>query len=251
MSLMSKSADARFAEVTEGSGDFDLAEPVAREIALISHELRNSLNVVRIAARLLRQPLKADSIDNTRLLIERHVDQMTRHVQELLDSSQLGTRTTHRLRLARVDLRVIARHAIDAMASDLALRGHRLAVSLPPDAVLVRADGARLEQVFTNLLVNAAKYTTAGGDISLTLSARDGHARLVVRDSGIGIAPKFIPRIFDMFVQVDPAAPGAEDGRGIGLAVVREYVELHGGSVGVLSGGLGSGSEFTVRLPTL
>ncbi len=221
-----------------------------RDIAVITHELRNSLGVVRNAARLLRLPLAAGNVDTARVLIERHVVQMSLHLQELLDAAQPGERRRG-LRLEHVDLRVIAGFAIDDIASDLVRRGHRLTVNLPTESIYVHADAARLEQVFSNLLINAAKYTPAGGEISLTMDLQDGQACVRIRDSGIGIAPAIITRIFDLFMQVDPAAPRSEGGRGIGLAVVRELVELHGGNVRATSAGLGLGSEFVVRLPAL
>ncbi len=221
----------------------------AEEIAAISHELRNSLSVVRNAARLLRMPAAAGNIDGARILIERHVGQMSRHIQDMLDASQhTGPRSLLR---SHVDLRVIVGNCVDALAPDLARRGHRLTVNLPTDGVWLQADGARLEQVFSNLLINAAKYTPDGGDISLDMETLDLQVRVRIRDSGIGIAPALVARIFDMFMQVDATTPRAEGGRGIGLAVVRNLIELHGGSVHVVSAGLGLGSEFVVLLPAL
>jgi signal transduction histidine kinase len=221
----------------------------ADEIAIIAHELRNSLGVMRNAARLLRLPAGTAGTERARTLIERHVLQMNRHVQDLLDAAQhTGRKSVLR---AHVDLRVVLRNCLDGIAPDLARRGHRLAVSLPADRVWLHADGARLEQVFSNLLINAAKYTPDGGDISVTMACVDGQAAVHIRDSGIGIAPTLIASIFDMFVQVDATAPRAEGGRGIGLAVVRDLLDLHGGTVHAVSAGLGLGSEFVVLLPAL
>ncbi len=220
----------------------------ADEIAVISHELRNSLGVMRNAARLLRIPGPL-GIEQARVLIERHVGQMNRHVQDLLDVSQ-NTKRKSILR-AHVDLRAIVGNSIDAIVPDLARRGHRLLVKLPDDGVWLHADGARLEQAFSNLLINAAKYTPDGGDISLTMENLDRQVCVRIRDSGIGIAPALITRIFEMFMQVDATAPRAEGGRGIGLGVVRDQLELHGGSVHAVSAGLGLGSEFVVLLPSL
>jgi signal transduction histidine kinase len=262
MSFLSNTSDAGSAGSTamlrecDFSPDLDgsLVEPRpisdarSRAIALITHELRNSLGVVRNAARLLLLPLAADRVDNARTLIDRHVGQMSRHVQELLDAAQSGERSKG-LRPAYVDLRVIAGYAVEAIATDLARRGHRLTVSLPHEALFVHVDAARLEQVFTNLLINAAKYTPAGGDISLTMELEEQQVCVRIRDSGIGIMPALIPRIFELYMQVDAQTPRAEGGRGIGLAVVRELVELHGGTVRAESAGLGLGSEFIVRLP--
>jgi signal transduction histidine kinase len=226
------------------------ADSRADDIALISHELRNSLGVVRNAARLLRFPVGASGIDQARVLIERHVGQMGRHVEDLLAAAQPAGRSKA-LRLAHADLRTIVEQAVSAIAADLARRSHRLTVHLPAEALWVHVDTARLEQVFSNLLINAAKYTPDGGDIVVTLERQDAHACIRVSDSGIGIAPAVLLRVFDMFAQADAAAACSEGGSGIGLAVVRNVVELHGGSVRAASAGLGLGSEFTVLLPML
>ena len=141
--------------------------------------------------------------------------------------------------------------AANAIAPDMARHGHRLVVSLPPDALWVHADVTRLEQVFSNLLINAAKYTPDGGDIALTMERIGAHACIRFCDSGIGISAAMLERIFQLFAQVDAQDARAEGGRGIGLAVVRDMVEAHGGSVQATSAGLGLGSQFTVLLPAL
>lgn len=224
--------------------------PRADEIAIISHELRNALGVVRNAARLLRVQLDGVAIERARVLIERQVGLMNRHVEDLLSTSLKGERK-HGLRLAYVDLRGVLTNSCDAIAADFARRGHRLVINLPPDALWVHADGVRLEQVFSNLLINAGKYTRDGGEISLTLERLERCASVRIRDSGIGLAPAQLARIFELFVQVDATELLAEGGRGIGLAVVRDLIEIHGGSVTATSAGLNFGSEFTVLLPAL
>ena len=228
-----------------------LIKPDARadEIALISHELRNSLSVVRNAASLLRAPASANSVEGARILIERHVAQMARHIEDLLDASHLDVRKKT-LRRTHLDLRTIVEFAVSAIAPDLAKRGHHLVVHLPADPLWVEADPARMEQVFSNLLINAAKYTPDGGEIMLTMERLDQRASICIRDSGIGIEPAVLLRVFDMFAQADAAAPSSEGGSGIGLAVVRDLVEMHGGTVRAASAGLGLGSEFTVVLPS-
>ena len=113
----------------------------------------------------------------------------------------------------------------------------------------LQADPGRLEQVFVNLLANASKYTDVGGELAVIMHVRDGQAVVRIRDTGIGIAPEVLPKLFDLFKQVDRTAPRYRSGLGIGLALVRSLVESHGGSVAGASGGLGQGSEFTVRLP--
>jgi len=224
--------------------------PPADRVAVISHELRNSLGVVRNAARLLRSPVDTSRVERARTLIERHVAQMNRHIERLLDPAALNRRKDA-LQLSYVDLRTILENSVDAIANDCAQRGHRLVVKLPTDALWVHADASRLEQVFLNLLINAAKYTPGSGEIVLTLDRLEKHASVHIRDSGIGIAPEQLSRIFEMSVQVDATALLAEGGRGIGLAVVRDLVEMHGGTVGAASAGLSLGSEFTVELPAL
>jgi len=220
------------------------------EIAVISHEMRNALGVVRNAARLLRMPASAASVDGARVLIERQVSQLSRHIEDLLEVSQ-RTSGKKALRRSLIDLRTIAEFAVSGIASDLARRGHRMAVNLPTEPIWVHADAARMEQVFANLLVNASKYTPDGGDIVLTMERLDSRVSISIRDSGIGIEPAVLLRVFDMFAQADATAPSAEGGSGIGLAVVRDLVEMHGGIVRAASAGLGLGSEFTVLLPAL
>ena len=225
-----------------------IANSRADEIAMIAHELRNSLGVVRNAARMLRFPAGENGIDGARVLIERHVGQMTRHIEELMEASNGGRKKA--LQMTHADLRTVVEFAVNAVTPDMARRGHRLVVSLPADAIWVRADIARLEQVFSNLLINAAKYTPDGGDIALTMERIGAHACIRFCDSGIGISAAMLTRVFQLFEQADADAH-AEGGRGIGLAVVRDLVEAHGGSVQAASAGLGLGSQFTVLLPAL
>jgi signal transduction histidine kinase len=222
--------------------------PYADRIAVISHEMRNSLGVVRNAAGLLRVQADPAGIERARLLIERHVAQMNRHIEQLLDPALLSRRKAA-LCLGSVDLRTIVKNSIDAIAPDCARRGHHLSVTLPADALWVYADAARLEQVFLNMLINAAKYTPDGGEIALTMERVEGQASVRIRDSGVGIAPSQLSRIFEIFVQVDATTELAEGGCGIGLAVVRDLVEMHRGTVRATSAGLGLGSEFAVLLP--
>lgn len=221
----------------------------ADEIAAITHELRNSLSVVRNAAALLRMPAGANCVQGARILIERHVAQMSRHIEDLLEASHVDARKRV-LRRTHIDLRTIVEFAVSAIAADFVRRRHNLVIKLPPDPVWVEADAVRIEQVFSNLLINAAKYTPDGGAITLTMENLDKRVSVVIRDSGIGIEPAVLLRVFDMFAQADASAICAEGGSGIGLAVVRDLVEMHGGTVRAASAGLGSGSEFTVLLPS-
>jgi signal transduction histidine kinase len=227
------------------------SDTTADQIAGISHELRNSLGVIRNAARLLRLPAPTDRIDDSRKLIERHADQMARHIDDLLGVSSVPNGRQAASHRSHVDLRTIVGHSISAIAPDMQRRGHELVVELPADAIWVHADAGRLEQAFSNLLINAAKYTPNGGKIVITLDREDAHARLRIRDTGIGIDAAMLLRVFDRYAQADADAACSEGGSGIGLALVRDLVENHGGSVQAASNGLGCGSEFTVVLPVL
>src|SRR4029453_17335970 len=156
------------------------------------------------------------------------------------------------LRKELVDISPIALQAVEARRQQTDARGQDLALSLPPAGVTLDADPLRLEQIVSNLLSNAAKFTARGGHIQLTvedLSAVDGEVVIRVKDDGIGIPPEDLPRVFNLFVQVDSALNRATGGLGIGLTLVRHLVELHGGTVSAHSAGLGKGSEFVVRLP--
>jgi signal transduction histidine kinase len=173
---------------------------------------------------------------------------MTQLTAGLLDVSRIS-RGELRLQRERVDLRLVLGQAIETMEPDMQQRGHRLSTLWPDRPVWVHADTDRLNQVFGNLLGNASKYTDPAGNVALSLQVREHDAVVCVRDSGIGIAAEDLPQIFDLFMQADQAAARSRSGLGIGLALVRTLVELHGGRVAVFSAGLGQGSEFTVWLP--
>jgi len=221
-----------------------------RFMAVFSHELRNSLNAIRSAARILGMDTSPDlSSVKARLLIERQVGQMTRLVEDLLDVSRVRNGQL-RLKYERVDLRVLAVHAVQTVEFTMQQYHHRMTTSFPDAPVWLQADPARLEQVFVNLLLNAAKYTDEGGNIGLFVERKEVESIVRIRDSGIGMAPDVLPHVFDLFVQADPSSHRADAGLGIGLALVRSLVERHGGCVTVASAGPGHGSEFTVRLPS-
>jgi signal transduction histidine kinase len=218
-------------------------------VTVFSHELRNSLGAIRSAADILRMDTTAGpSAVKARMLIERQVGQMARLVEDLLDAARV--RSGQRLQCERIDLRDLAAHAAQTVEFTMQQRHHRMTTSFPDAPVWLQADPARLEQVFVNLLLNAAKYTDAGGDVGLFVAREEGEAVVRIRDSGIGSAPEVLPHVFDLFVQADPSSPRADAGLGIGLALVRSLVERHGGRVTVVSAGPGNGSEFTVCLPT-
>jgi signal transduction histidine kinase len=220
-------------------------------LAVFSHEVRSSLGAIRNAAHLLRIRHAEPSVeDKARLLIERQVGRMTRLIDDLLASSQVRCAELP-LKSERIDLRAVAMHAIETVESDLAQRKHCLTASLPDAPIWLTGDPGRLEQVLVNLLVNASKYTNDGGNIFLSAEQQDRDAVVRIRDSGIGIAQDVLPHVFNLFMQADHSARRAEAGLGIGLALVKSLVEMHGGSVTAASAGLGQGSEFVVCLPAL
>jgi PAS domain S-box-containing protein len=217
-------------------------------LATLAHELRNPLAPIRNAAEILglRGPLPPE-LQEAREVILRQVKHMVHLVNDLLDMSRIS-RNELQLRKEPVELQAVMHNAVETSRPLIEASHHRLAVSAPATPLIVDADPTRLAQVISNLLNNAAKFTPAGGDICLTASRRDGEAIVTVRDSGIGIVPEHQSRIFDMFSQLQHPLERPEGGLGIGLSLVRRVMELHGGSVGVKSEGLGRGSEFTVRL---
>ena len=181
-------------------------------------------------------------------MMERQVQHLVRLVDDLLDVSRV-MRGKIELRRERVELATIVARAVETVQPLVDAQGHELSVRMPSESLLLDADPVRLAQVVGNLLTNAAKYTEPGGRIWLT-AERDGDmAVLRVRDNGIGIAPHMLPRIFELFVQVDHASTKAQGGLGIGLTLVKNLVEMHNGIVQARSEGLGKGCEFVVRLP--
>ena len=220
-------------------------------MTVFSHELRNSLAAIRSATCILRLETSASPLAvKARLLIERQVGRMTQLVEDLLDVSRVRNGQL-RLQRERIDLRAVAAHAAHTVEFTMQQRNHRMTTSCPNAPVWVQADPARLEQVFVNLLLNAAKYTDAGGEVGLSVEQKEGQAIVRVRDSGIGIASDVLPHVFDLFVQADPVSHRTDGGLGIGLALVRSLVERQGGRVTASSPGPGYGSEFTIHLPTL
>jgi CheY-like chemotaxis protein len=182
------------------------------------------------------------------LLIDRQAQQMTRLVDDLLDVSRI-TRGKIELRKQRVPLAAVLCSAVEASRPLVEKWGHELTVTVPPEPVYLEADPTRLAQVLLNLLNNAAKYTEQGGRIWLT-AEQDGRQVVIrVKDTGVGIPAEMLPRIFEMFVQVDHSLERSQGGLGLGLTLVHRLVQMHGGSVEAYSDGPGRGSEFVVRLP--
>jgi signal transduction histidine kinase len=219
-------------------------------LAMVCHELRSPIAAIQNAVSILRKQAREDATLSLPIhaLIDRQLGNVRALAEGLLDVSQI-TRGHVRLRRERLDLREAVRAAVETMQSNFDQRGHRLALTLPVSPVWLEADANRLEQVLVNLLGNGSKYMQVGGELTVSLVVQDGHAIVRVRDAGIGIAQEVLPHIFDLFVQADDAANRSDCGLGIGLALVRMLVELHGGTVSAVSAGLGLGSEFTVRLP--
>ncbi|QQR44785.1 response regulator [Myxococcus xanthus] len=233
----------------------ELAEMDRRKdefLAMLGHELRNPLAAIMTAIGILeRRPTSDDKEARMRGIIQRQTNHLARLVDDLLDVSRI-TRDKVELRPGSVDLVPVLRQVLQIVQPMADSRGLGLDVSLPSGPLWLRADATRLEQVFTNLLDNAIKYTDAGG-VHLRVEQEDvgGAALAVVRvkDSGIGIPPEVLPHIFELFAQADTSLERSRGGLGIGLTLVRKLIQLHGGEVTARSNGPGHGSEFVVKLP--
>jgi signal transduction histidine kinase len=219
-------------------------------LAMVCHELRNPIASMQNAVSILRKHGGEDATLLLRIhaLIDRQLGNMRQLAEGLLDVSQI-TRGHVRLKCERLDLCEVVRAAVETLQPDFDERCHRLVMTLPEFPIWLQADANRLEQVFVNLLGNGSKYMNAGGELTVAVHVDDSHAIVRVRDAGIGIAREMLPHVFELFVQAEDVMTGSEPGLGIGLALVRMLVELHGGEVSALSAGVGKGSEFTVRLP--
>ncbi len=215
-------------------------------LAMLGHELRNPLSPIVAAVGLMRERNPALFVTE-RDLIERQAWHMVHLVDDLLDVSRVAQGKLE-LHLTSVELGAVVRRALEVVAPLMSKRMHNISVDLAPTPI-VQGDEQRLVQVVVNLLDNAAKYTPPGGTITVTTSAADGECVLRVRDTGSGIAPELLPRMFDIFVQGRRSLDRGEGGLGLGLAIVRSLVQLHGGSVEAHSAGPGRGSELVVRLP--
>ncbi len=217
-------------------------------LATLSHELRNPLAPMRSALDVLKMKLHGVADERLMSVFDRQLRHLTRLVDDLMEVSRI-TQGRMQLQQKPVELTALVRSAAQDVSTVMEAAGHTFRLSLPQHSVVVNGDATRLVQVVLNLLTNAAKYTPDGGLISLELDCDQGHAVLRVRDNGIGISPESLATVFDMFSQLEPALERAKGGLGIGLALVRGLVELHGGTVYADSAGLGRGSEFTMRIP--
>jgi PAS domain S-box-containing protein len=220
-------------------------------LAMLSHELRNPLSPILNAAHILRLQKDENPLQQqARAVIERQVDQLSRLVNDLLEVSRVITGTI-RLHPERLDIPGVVEQALESARPLIDQRRHQLFVSLPAEPVWLEGDVARLEQVVVNLLNNAAKYTNEDGKIWVDLQREGDEVALRVRDTGIGISPELLPRVFDLFTQADRTPDRSQGGLGIGLSLTQRLVELHRGRIEAHSAGLGQGSEFIVRLPVL
>ncbi len=220
-------------------------------LATLAHELRNPLAPIRTGLHVLKMAKGDASVaENARTMMDRQLNHMVRLVDDLLDVSRI-TRGKLELRKERVELATIVQNAVEASRPLIDQQGHRLSITLPPTPIYLEADATRLAQVLQNLLNNAAKYSDKGGHIWLSAEQQTEELVIRVKDSGIGIPASHLPRIFEMFSQVDSALEKAQGGLGIGLSLVKGLVEMHGGTIAARSDGPGQGSEFIVRLPPL
>ncbi|WPB57302.1 ATP-binding protein [Xylophilus sp. GOD-11R] len=216
-------------------------------IATLAHELRNPLAPIKYAVMLASKGAVAPGLERRLGIIDRQVSVMARLIDDLLDVSRIN-RGLIELHREDTDLATLVDSAVEAAGALIESQQHRIEVDVPR-GIVVNVDPTRLAQIIGNLLTNAAKYTPVGGRIQVEAEARDGQARLVVRDNGLGIQASDLPRLFQMFSQLRTTTSHAQGGLGLGLALVRKLVELHGGTVSAASPGLDKGSSFTVELP--
>ncbi len=220
-----------------------------RFLATLAHELRNPLSVLSTSSRVLRQHCSNLPAANAELdRVDRQLVHIRRLVEDLSDLAK-AYRDKFELDMQRLDLRAIARQACESVGSLMKDRDHQITLSTPDSPTEVMGDATRLNQVFVNLLTNAARYTPSGGRVGLTLQVEGTEAVVRVEDSGIGIPAEHLAHIFELFTQVHTDYSEARAGLGIGLSLTRELVASHGGTIQAISEGPGKGSQFIVRLP--
>ncbi|MFL6693296.1 MAG: ATP-binding protein, partial [Ramlibacter sp.] len=231
---------ARLAESDRAKDEF---------LATLSHELRNPLAPLRNSLALLRRiDANNPKTEPARAIMERQVNHLVRLVDDLLELSRIS-RGTLSLRKERVEVATTVQNAVETSEPLIQAAGHRLHVELPPHPLWLEGDPVRLAQILANLLNNASKYSEAGGEITVRARSQDGQAVISVRDTGIGIDPEALPRMFEMFSRGQRDSGRTQGGLGIGLALSRRLAEMHGGTLEGRSEGVGKGSEFTIRLP--
>ncbi|HET6880459.1 MAG TPA: PAS domain S-box protein [Pirellulales bacterium] len=218
-------------------------------LAMLAHELRNPLAPLRTGLEVMRLSAHdGEDAELARRMMERQLEHLVRLVDDLLDVSRIS-RGKLSLRLERLTLSSVVEHALELCDGLFKEHGQELAVTLPDEPLYVEADQTRLAQALCNLLNNAVKYSDRGSRIWLTVE-RDGHEAIIrIKDEGIGIEPDMLPKVFDLFIQVDRSLEKSKGGLGVGLTIVKRLVEMHGGTVEAFSEGHGRGSEFVVRLP--
>ncbi len=221
-------------------------------MAMLAHELRNPLAPIKSAAQILRMvQSKNFAIVKAQEIIERQVDHLTKLVDDLLDVSRIE-RGKIQLRRERLNLTQAISRAVASCDHLLQAQGHTITLDLPPAPLLeIDGDPTRIDQIMVNLISNASKYTPSPGAIHIKAAREGNEAVIRVRDNGIGISPEMLQRIFEVFTQVEQSLDHSKGGLGLGLKLVKELVELHGGTVEATSEGLGRGSEIIVRLPAL
>lgn len=217
-------------------------------LATLAHELRNPLAPIRFALQAIKAGAPGLTTTRAHDVIERQIKQLVRLVDDLLDVSRI-TANKIQLRRESVDLAQVMSAAVESIAPLAAAAGHHLDVQLPPEPIGINGDSARLVQVFANVLHNAVKFTPRNGDIAIVAGVRAGQAIVRIRDTGIGISPDVLPRVFDMFEQAQPALERSTGGLGIGLTLARRLVEMHEGGIEISSSGVGQGTEVEIRLP--
>jgi signal transduction histidine kinase len=218
-------------------------------LAILAHELRNPLAPLRNGLHILKRHPEVDpTVSDTISMMDRQMTHLVRLVDDLLDVSRI-TRGRFELRPRKVLVTEILANAVESTRAAIESSRHELTVAIRAPGLQVDGDPDRLAQVFSNLLLNAAKYTDAGGRITLGLDRENGEAVVTVQDNGIGIPPHALEQVFDMFTQVRSNEMRGADGLGIGLSLVRTLVQMHGGTVSAFSEGAGSGARICVRLP--
>jgi PAS domain S-box-containing protein len=218
-------------------------------LAMLGHELRNPLSPIVTSLAILGQKKTNDPLaESARAIIERQAKHLVRLVDDLLDVARIA-RGRVELRKERVGLNELIDRAVEAVGPLVAARRHELSVSTPRDALWLDVDPARIQQVLVNVLTNACKYTPAQGEIRLTVHREGEKVAISVKDNGVGIAAEVLPKVFDLFTQAERSLARSEGGLGIGLTMVKNLVEMHGGSAAAHSEGVGKGTEFIIRLP--
>ena len=250
-------ADELERRVQQRTAELEQANAALREVdrrkdeflATLAHELRNPLVPIRNALEIMRRAdERPEIVAKSRALIERQVAHLVRLVDDLLDISRIS-RGEIQLRKEHVLVSDVVANALESSRPLIERAGHELTVVLPPDPVAIEADPLRLAQILLNLLNNAAKYTEPGGRIELNAACEGDDLVFCVHDNGQGIPAEVLPHIFEMFIQVPRNPERVQNGLGIGLSLVRNLAELHGGTVEATSDGLGQGSKFVVHLP--